>query len=87
MSAIVEQSRIESEQDQIDEKGSAHQLEQTTHDLSAPTVGDLSYTAEDEEPEIHARTYIALLALFFLNYVQLVALTGPPEVVSPFAAI
>lgn len=35
----------------------------------------------EEEPELHARTYVAVLALFFLNFVQVYALTGPPAIV------
>jgi hypothetical protein len=37
---------------------------------------------DDEEPELHARTYFALAAMFFLNLVQVFALQGPPAVVS-----
>ena len=33
------------------------------------------------EPEIHLRTWIALGAMFFLNFVQVFALQGPPAVV------
>ncbi|EKC99961.1 hypothetical protein A1Q2_05725 [Trichosporon asahii var. asahii CBS 8904] len=43
--------------------------------------GNLEYT-EDAEPALHARTYMALFALFLLNMVQLVALNGPPSGVS-----
>ena len=42
---------------------------------------NLVYDDVDEEPELHARTYIALAAMFFLNLVQVVALQGPPAVV------
>lgn len=47
----------------------------------APTEdaqGNLEYT-EDVEPALHARTYMALFALFLLNMVQLVALNGRPS--------
>lgn len=37
----------------------------------------------EEEPELHSRTYLAVIALFFLNFVQVYALTGPPAIVSP----
>lgn len=48
-----------------------------------PTVqANLIYADDEEEPQFHARTYIAVFALFFLNFVQVFALTGPPEVVS-----
>ncbi|TID25717.1 putative siderophore iron transporter [Venturia nashicola] len=43
---------------------------------------DLIYENEDEEPELHARTYIALSAMFLLNFIQAFALTGPPTVLS-----
>jgi hypothetical protein len=39
------------------------------------------YNDDEEEPEIHARTYVALAAMFLLNLVQVVALQGPPAVV------
>jgi hypothetical protein len=43
---------------------------------------NLVYDDVDEEPELHARTYVALLAMFVLNMVQVFALQGPPAVVS-----
>ncbi len=42
---------------------------------------NLVYNDDEEEPEIHARTYVALAAMFLLNLVQVVALLGPPAVV------
>ena len=47
----------------------------------AQTSGDYQYEDADTEPELHARTWFAVLALFFLNYVQVFALTGPPAIV------
>ena len=38
---------------------------------------NLVYDDNEEEPELHARTYFALLAMFFLNLVQVFALQGP----------
>jgi hypothetical protein len=46
------------------------------------SAADLVYDNDDEEPELHMRTYVALLAMFFLNLVQVFALQGPPAVVS-----
>ncbi|RSH79191.1 uncharacterized protein EHS24_001230 [Apiotrichum porosum] len=43
---------------------------------------DMEYDNDDQEPELHARTYVALAALFVLNYVQVFALNGPPSVLS-----
>ena len=48
---------------------------------------NLKYENDDEEPELHARTWIALAAMFLLNMVQLVALQGPPAVVSDHAIL
>lgn len=47
---------------------------------------NLVYDDVDEEPELHARTYIALAAMFLLNLVQVVALQGPPAVVGDHGA-
>ena len=49
---------------------------------SDKNAGDLVYLDDDEEPEFHARTFIALAALFLLNLVQVFALTGPPAIAS-----
>jgi hypothetical protein len=42
---------------------------------------NLVYDGNDEEPELHARTYFALSAMFLLNLVQVLALQGPPATV------
>lgn len=47
-----------------------------------PNDQNLVYDDVDEEPELHARTYIALLSMFALNLVQVFALQSPPAVVS-----
>lgn len=39
----------------------------------------------DVEPKLHVRTYIALAAMVLLNYIQVLALQGPPAVVCPKA--
>ena len=44
--------------------------------------GNLVYDDNEEEPELHLRTYIALAAMLLLNLVQVLALMGPPSVVS-----
>jgi hypothetical protein len=46
-----------------------------------PSSVNLEYNDDEEEPEIHARTYVALAAMFLLNLVQVVALQGPPAIV------
>jgi len=45
------------------------------------TTEDLKYDLDDQ-PVFHHRTYLALAALFILNWVQIVALNGPPGIVS-----
>lgn len=51
--------------------------------LERTPTSDLNLVYDDleEEPELHARTYLALAAMFFLNLVQVFALQGPPAVV------
>lgn len=61
--------------------------EKTTEDpkhLETVTTqtSNLVYNQDDEEPELHARTYFAVAAMFLLNMVQVLALQGPPTVVS-----
>lgn len=47
------------------------------------TIDDnLVYDDAEEEPEIHIRTWVAVAAMFLLNLVQILALLGPPVVVS-----
>ena len=42
---------------------------------------NLVYDDNDKEPELHSRTYLTLVAMFLLSFVQVVALQGPPAVV------
>ena len=49
--------------------------------------GNLIYDDVDEEPELHARTYLAVFAMLMLNMVQVFALSGPPAVVSDASAL
>jgi hypothetical protein len=52
------------------------------HSERVPTpTGNLVYDQNDEEPEIQARTFFALAAMFLLNFIQVVSLQGPPAVV------
>ena len=64
----------------VDEKRGASNDNQIEHVIT--NDGNLHYDEADEEPEIHMRTYIALFSMFMLNLVQVVALQGPPAVVS-----
>jgi hypothetical protein len=47
----------------------------------SPTAENLVYDDEDVEPELHLRTYVALAAMWLLNWIQVVALQGPPSMV------
>ena len=62
-------------QDEKDARAERH-VEQATREEN------LVYDYLDEEPELHLRTYIALLAMFLQNLVQVFALQGAPAVVS-----
>lgn len=58
-------------------------LEDSEHlEMTANETSNLAYSQDDEEPELHARTYFAVAAMFVLNMVQVLALQGPPTVVS-----
>jgi len=45
--------------------------------------GNLAYENAEEEPDLTARTWIALASMWLLNLVQVLALQGPPAVVCP----
>ncbi|KAF2162595.1 hypothetical protein M409DRAFT_58019 [Zasmidium cellare ATCC 36951] len=47
---------------------------------------NLVYDNAEEEPELHARTIVACMAMFLLNLVQVFALQGPPAVLSYIGA-
>ncbi|KIW13895.1 hypothetical protein PV08_06676 [Exophiala spinifera] len=47
---------------------------------------NLNYDEADQEPVLHARTWIALGAMVMLNMVQLIALNGPPVFLGTIAA-
>lgn len=46
-------------------------------DTKGSLVENLVYE-DDQQPELHARTYFALAAMFLLNLVQVFGLMGPP---------
>ncbi|KAJ5297581.1 hypothetical protein PENANT_c005G09775 [Penicillium antarcticum] len=66
--------------DSSDPLGQQKGLQQFKHveRVEKPSNEDLTYE-NDEEPELHAQTYIALAAMFLLNLVQVFALLGPPS--------
>lgn len=53
---------------------------------TATCAGNLIHDDDNQEPELHLRTYIALAAMFFLNVVQTIALQGPSAVVCMVAS-
>jgi hypothetical protein len=84
MSAIVistfaDEHQHDPDQPQVDRKVEAEHVEQSS---VTANQDNLAYADEEEEPELHARTYLAIAALFVLNFVQVFALTGPPAIVS-----
>ena len=66
-----------------DEKTTPSEDESSHHvEKIASSDANLVYDHNEEEPELHARTYIAVLAMFLMNFAQLFGLQGPPVVVS-----
>lgn len=69
------------EHDHLESTGHKHTADNSEKALS--TIDDnLVYDDAEEEPEIHIRTWFAVAAMFLLNFVQILALLGPPVVVS-----
>jgi hypothetical protein len=57
-------------------------IEATHSEFVSTSTANLAYSQDDEEPEIHVRTYLAVAAMFLLNMIQVFALQGPAAVVS-----
>ena len=66
-------------QTSVNDKSSVE--EKHVEDIKDSSFNDMEYTNDNEEPELHARTWVALAAMFVLNMVQVVALQGPPAMV------
>ena len=67
----------------VQDKADNDKTVSTTHKESLDSQdrnseGNLVYTDSEVEPEIHVKTWIALAAMFLLNFVQVFALSGPP---------
>ena len=75
---------INPEQVQWDHKDETYITTELEHNerIEESTLGNLEYKEDDKEPEIHLRTWLAVAAMTILNFVALVALTGPPTMVS-----
>jgi hypothetical protein len=54
----------------------------TEHNECITSSHENSYEDAELEPEIHWRTYVALLAMVLINYVAVISLQAPPAVVS-----
>lgn len=61
----------------IEEKHQLKEVEHVEPSVPSPFLGD----DEEDVPQLHARTWIAIAAFFLLNYVQVIALQGPSAVV------
>jgi hypothetical protein len=55
---------------------------EATHLEHAERVTTLAYSDHEHEPELHWRTWLALISMCILQFVQLSALLGPPSAVS-----
>ncbi|GJN73471.1 hypothetical protein PLICBS_007549 [Purpureocillium lilacinum] len=71
---------VSSAPDGISRDNGVHQPAQGEPEASSDSNWD--YEEDEIEPELHARTYLALAAMFLLNLVQLIALQGPPTVLT-----
>ena len=50
-------------------------------EITGVSIGQRPSYHEEVEPHFHYRTWIALVAFFLLNFVQIVAIQSPPAVV------
>ncbi|KAK6837344.1 hypothetical protein RU639_001133 [Aspergillus parasiticus] len=76
MSSVTNAARPYSSSDDKTSAAAEH-----LEDIGQVTRVNFTYEV-DEEPEIHARTWFALAAMFLLNMVQVFGLLGPPAALS-----
>lgn len=62
-------------------KASSDQLSQYKSEHVEITDENLHYENDEEEPELHARTYVAVFSVIVFTIAGLLALQGPPAVV------
>ena len=63
-------------------KGIASHTDERASEVHVEKIEAPVWNNEDEVPELHLRTWIALGAMLILQFVQLLALQSPPAVVS-----
>lgn len=63
------------------EKEDVNNIEHLDRSSSGRTPDDAQILTDDEEPELHMKTWLALAAMCILQYVTLLALVGPPTAV------
>lgn len=62
-----------------DEKGHGHAEE--VEKAFDNDISNIVYDLAELEPEVHLRTYLAVASMIVINFVQVLALQGPPTVV------
>ena len=84
-SKIVSDS-VQSEKPQIDHRIDVPASADDPHDAHSEKVpqreDDLVYNNAEEEPELHARTWLAVASVVLVYFVGVIALQAPPAVVS-----
>ncbi|KIX93008.1 uncharacterized protein Z520_11281 [Fonsecaea multimorphosa CBS 102226] len=66
-------------------KSRSDQVSQYTSEHVETTDGNLYYENDEEEPELHARTYLAVFSVIVFTIAGLLALQGPPAVLTYIA--
>lgn len=82
MAMKSEEPVISTEPQEKDETG-VHLEHLEMKDSHTDALGNLVYSNDEEEPELHFRTWIALASVGLVLCGQGIAFQGPPTVVSP----
>ncbi|KAH7394196.1 putative siderophore iron transporter [Phaeosphaeria sp. MPI-PUGE-AT-0046c] len=79
---MADQHEISNSQSVLSSKAvSVHRTECVKAETTNASQDNLTYNG-DEEPELYLRTWLAVAAMFMLNFVHVFALMGPPAVLS-----
>ena len=85
MVSNIASDSVQLEKPQVDHKAdvsmSANDAQEIHSEKGTQSEGDLVYDNAEEEPELHARTWLAVASVITVYFVGIIALQGPPAVV------
>jgi hypothetical protein len=90
MTSVPEARGLRTQTQLVEKLTELHANEELTQHEEHKKEGEpenLVYANDEEEPELHFRTWLAVFAMCMINYAALIAITGVPSMVSLASSI